>query len=79
MPRPLFQKRHYQKLAETLRSVKPVCLYSQLNKTTLAAMLAWESTVVQTAMTLRQDNPAFDVVKFLKAADATTFPLSKQL
>ena len=79
MSRPLFQKRHYQKLAETLRSVKPVSLYSQPNKTTLAAMLAWESTVVQTAKTLRQDNPAFDMAKFLKAADANTLPISKQL
>ena len=78
MSRPLFQKRHYQKLAETLRSVKPVSLYSQPNKTTLAAMLAWESTVVQTAKTLRQDNPAFDMAKFLKAADANTLPLPKQ-
>lgn len=79
MSRPLFQKRHYQKLAETLRSVKPVSLYSQPNKTTLAAMLAWESAVVQTAKTLRQDNPAFDLARFLKAADANTLPLSKQL
>ena len=78
MSRPLFQKRHFQALAETLRSVKPVSLYSQPNKTTLAAMLAWESTVVQTAKTLRQDNPAFDMAKFLKAADANTLPLSKQ-
>ena len=78
MSRPLFQKRHYQKLAETLRSVKPVSLYSQPNKTTLAAMLAWESAVVQTAKTLRQDNPAFDLARFLKAADANTLPLSKQ-
>ena len=77
MSRPLFQKRHYQKLAETLRSVKPVSLYSQSNKTTLSAMLAWESTVVQTAKTLCQDNPAFDMAKFLKAADANTLPLSK--
>lgn len=78
MSRPLFQKRHFQALADTLRSVKPVSLYSQPNKTTLAAMLAWESTVVQTAKTLRQDNPAFDMAKFLKAADANTLPLSKQ-
>jgi hypothetical protein len=78
MSRPLFQKRHFQALADTLRSVKPVSLYSQPNKTTLAAMLAWESTVVQTAKTLRQDNPAFDMTKFLKAADANTLPLSKQ-
>ena len=78
MSRPLFQKRHFQALAETLRSVKPVSLYSQPNKTTLAAMLAWESTVVQTAKTLRQDNPAFDMAKFLKAADANTLPLPKQ-
>ncbi|MFN7640759.1 MAG: hypothetical protein ACK5PR_03340 [bacterium] len=78
MSRPLFQKRHYQALAETLRSVKPVSLYSQPNKTTLAAMLAWESAVVQTAKTLRQDNPAFDMAKFLKAADANTLPFSKQ-
>lgn len=78
MSRPLFQKRHYQKLAETLRSVKPVSLYSQPNKTTLAAMLAWESAVVQTAKTLRQDNPAFDLARFLKAADANTLPLPKQ-
>lgn len=78
MSRPLFQKRHFQALAETLRSVKPVSLYSQPNKTTLAAMLAWESTVVQIAKTLRQGNPAFDMAKFLKAADANTLPLSKQ-
>ena len=78
MSRPLFQKRHFQALADTLRSVKPVSLYSQPNKTTLAAMLAWESTVVQTAKTLRQDNPAFDMAKFLKAADANALPLSKQ-
>ena len=78
MSRPLFQKRHFQALAETLRAVKPVSLYSQPNKTTLAAMLAWESTVVQTAKTLRQDNPAFDMAKFLKAADANALPLSKQ-
>ena len=77
MSRPLFQKRHFQALADTLRSVKPVSLYSQPNKTTLAAMLAWESVVVQTAKTLRQDNPAFDMPKFLKAADAYIFPLSK--
>lgn len=78
MSRPLFQKRHFQALAETLRSVKPVSLYSQPNKTTLAAMLAWESAVVQTAKTLRQDNPAFDMAKFLKAADANILHLSKQ-
>lgn len=78
MPRPLFQKRHYQKLAETLRSVKPVSLYSQPNKTAMTALLIWETAVLQTAKTLRQDNPAFDVAKFLKAADANTLPLSKQ-
>jgi hypothetical protein len=71
MSRPLFQKRHFQALAETLRSVKPVSLYSQPNKTATTALLIWESTVLQTAKTLRQDNPAFDMAKFLKAADAS--------
>lgn len=79
MSRPLFQKRHFQALAETLRSVKPVSLYSQPNKTAMTALLIWETAVLQTAKTLRQDNPAFDTAKFLKAADANTLPLSKQL
>jgi hypothetical protein len=78
MSRPLFQKRHFQALADTLRSVKPVSLYSQPNKTAMTALLIWESTVLQTAKTLGQDNPAFDMAKFLKAADANTLPLSKQ-
>ena len=71
MSRPLFQKRHFQALANTLRSVKPVSLYSQPNKTATTALLIWEITVLQTAKTLRQDNPAFDLAKFLKAADAS--------
>ena len=71
MSRPLFQKRHFQALASTLRSVKPVSLYSQANKTAMTALLIWETTVIQTAKTLSKDNPAFDMAKFLKAADAS--------
>lgn len=78
MLRPLFQKRHFQALANTLRSVKPVSLYSQPNKSAMTALLIWETTVLQTAKTLSQDNPAFDVAKFLKAADANTLPFPKQ-
>ena len=71
MSRPLFQKRHFQALANTLRSVKPVSLYSDANKTAITSLLIWEITVVQTAKTLGKDNPAFDMSKFLKAADAS--------
>ena len=71
MSRPLFKKRHFQALAETLRSVKPVSLYSQANSTATTALLIWETTVLQTAKTLRQDNPAFDFAEFLRAADAS--------
>lgn len=60
---PKFTKRSYGIVAEVLRSVKPI----QDEENYEIAMAQWEQTCLAFLNHFRQDNPAYDAQRFLKA------------
>ena len=57
---PKFQKRHYETLAATLKSLRSHTYNGKLHLTTV---------VKEISLVLQRDNPRFDKDKFYKASD----------
>ena len=64
----MFQKRHMEAIAGTLKRVKPVMRNTETDDSYVKRLSRWEMTVNQFSNMLQDSNPNYKKTRFLKAA-----------
>ncbi len=59
----MFAKRHYEAIATVMQNAHPGAGLPEDNR----ARIQWEMTCLELANTFRQDNPNFDMTRFIRA------------